>query len=116
MTALPIERDIAKTDGRLVSIDAAVAIYRNGSYLERNPLGTRRSRRLRSGKSCRCWSDTILLPRQCATLVVALVRPSPGCSRTYRLTVFVGLRCLSRCNRDVRRQGQQEPPLQHSRH
>lgn len=37
MTPLPLRRKNTTEHGRLVSIDSASAIYRDGSYLERNP-------------------------------------------------------------------------------
>ncbi len=37
MTALPLRRDDAKVPGQLVSIDSESAIYRDGSYLGKNP-------------------------------------------------------------------------------
>lgn len=37
MTALPLKRKTSSEHGRLVSIDSASAIYRDGTYLERNP-------------------------------------------------------------------------------
>src|SRR2546422_9485744 len=37
MTPLPLRRNTAAIPGRLVSIDSESEIYRNGSYLDKNP-------------------------------------------------------------------------------